>query len=193
MNDQKALIFSTWKRISCTISRESKPAPELLVPQWYLSPACSNTLLHSTIRTQASFWDFVVTFCIIFRKSMSQEFKRVVQRWFEVRWKVLTLAHRTVGQTSESEHLEPICWVLKLPDCRVIGFGIGKNVDKILFFFGNSDISNVTRLVHSGRIRTLYPPLNAPRSRLSNGLRISAVRHSCERLAPYFWKRSTNT
>ena len=36
----------------------------------------------------------------------------VLQRWFEVRWKALTLTHPTVGQTLKFDHLEPISLAL---------------------------------------------------------------------------------
>ena len=36
---------------------------------------------------------------------------------FEVRWKVVTLAHSTVDQTLKSNLLKPISWVLKWPKC----------------------------------------------------------------------------
>ena len=38
----------------------------------------------------------------------SQVFKRVVRPYFEVRWKVLSLARRTVGQTLKPDLLKPI-------------------------------------------------------------------------------------
>ena len=46
-----------------------------------------------------------------------------------MRWKVLTLAHRTVGQTSESDHLRPVFLHLKWQDCRVFVFEISKIVE----------------------------------------------------------------
>ena len=67
---------------------------------------------------QSELRQFVVTFAFNFRKSVSQVFKRVVRCSFEVRWKVLTLARRTVGQTLESDLLKPISRVLKWQGCQ---------------------------------------------------------------------------
>ena len=86
----------------------------------------------------------------------------------------------------------PICCVLKWRSYSVIGFVFDKNVDKKSFVFGNSDISNVTTSAPSRQIPTFDPPLDSQGSVLSSTLRISAVRHTRERITPYFWKQSKN-
>ena len=47
-------------------------------------------------------------FRLVFRNKAPYALRCVVQRRFEVRWKVPTLAHPAVGHTSESDHVEPI-------------------------------------------------------------------------------------
>ena len=131
-------------------------------------------------------------FAPIFRKSKSQAFQRVVWRKFEVRWKVLTLANRTVGQTSKSDHLGPISWVLKWPSRHEIGFWFGKNVGKKIQLFGNSAVSNVMKSTPRGQISASESPFPAPGSVLSSALRIGVVRHTWELVVPYFWKPSKN-
>ena len=44
-------------------------------------------------------------FSLIFRNKVFQALKCVVRHWFEMRWKVLILAYRMVGQKSNSDHL----------------------------------------------------------------------------------------
>ena len=44
--------------------------------------------------------------CLVFRNKVLQALKCAVRHWFEVCWKVLILAHRMVGQTSDFDHLE---------------------------------------------------------------------------------------
>ena len=106
---------------------------------------------NNRLRLRPLFWTFWTYSAPIFRKSKSCALRSVIHHCFKGRWKVPTLAHKTVSQTSKSDSLEPICWVLKLPDCHKIGFGIGKIVDKKLFFFcGNADISNVIRSASVG-------------------------------------------
>ena len=71
-------------------------------------------------------------FAPIFRKIISYARRCIVRRWFEVRWEVLTLAHRTVGQTLKSNHLEPIYRVLKLEDSTKLKIICQKSLQKIL-------------------------------------------------------------
>ena len=61
-------------------------------------------------------------FVPIFRESVFYALGCFVQGRFEVRWKVLILAHPTVGQTSNSDRLGPFSLILKFPDCHVIVF-----------------------------------------------------------------------
>ena len=53
-----------------------------------------------------------------------------------------------------------------------------KMLTKCHIFFGNSDISIVTRSAPSGQIPTVGPQFDAQRSELSNAYRTSAVRHA---------------
>ena len=87
-------------------------------------------------------------FALIFRNSLSY-----VRRGNKVRWKVLTLAHPTVGQNLKSHYLERICefWIgnRKLPQ----RFNSLENSE----FFGSPVTSDVTRSVPGGRISTSDP------------------------------------
>ena len=47
------------------------------------------------------------------QKNFKKKHICVVRRWLEVRWKTLILTHSTMGQTSISDHLEPISSLLK--------------------------------------------------------------------------------
>ena len=113
----------------------------------------------------------------------------VVRNWFEVRWKALILAHRMVGQTSKSDRMRPISWVLKCRGWPEIEFEISKKVDKKTFYFVNSAFSNVMRSAPKSQTPTFDPPLDASGSELSSAGRIIAVRQTCEVVAPHFWKR----
>ena len=68
-----------------------------------------------------------------FQKVASQAFKSVAFLWFEARWKALILAHLMVGQTSKSDRMRPISWVLKCRGWPEIEFEISKKCDKKTF------------------------------------------------------------
>ena len=103
-------------------------------------------------------------FWFIFRKKTSQTLRCAVLQQFEVRCKVLILAHRIVGQTSKSDLLEPTFSRLKLP-------GWQKKVSFCqLFcrfqtqFLVNLDKSKLTRLAALGQISTFDTSFDAPGS-----------------------------
>ena len=81
-------------------------------------------LLRSAIRTRDSFfgtlWSHFASnsFWFVFRNQVPLARRFIVWRWFEVRCKVLTLAHRMVGRTSESDRLEPTSLRLKCLSCQ---------------------------------------------------------------------------
>ena len=152
--------------------------------KWHLSCPLQIGNFHGTWLYSDTLWTH---FAPISRKKKSHALRCIVWRSFEVRWKVLNLAHPTVGQTSKSNLLGPISALLKWRSCHGIGVGIGKKVDRKIIFFGNLDISNVLRSAPSGRISTFDPPLDAPRSVLISALWISTVRNTWELVAPCVW------
>ena len=134
-----------------------------------------------------SLWTY---FAPIFRKIASQTFKSVAFLWFELRWKALILAHRMAGQTSKSDLMRQIWWVLKCREWPDIEFEITKKVDKKTFYFVNSAFSNVMRSAPKSQTPTFDPPLDASGSELSSAGRIIAPRQTSEVVAPHFWKRN---
>ncbi len=119
-------------------------------------------------------------FCFVFRKSVSYGRRGVARRWIDVRWKVLILARITVGQTSESDHLEPTSFNLKCLSCQ--------NKGVFCQLQSNLVISKLNRSAPRSRISTFDPSLEAPGSVLSSAYRICAVRHVWIPVIHFFWK-----
>ena len=117
-----------------------------------------------------------INFAPIFRKSEPHTLSDV-SYCADLRWKEPIVTQRTVGQTSNSEHLQSISLHFNWPNCRVIGFIIDKNVHKKILSFGNSVSSNVTRSTPRSRILMFDSSFDAPGSVLSSALQIRAVRH----------------
>ena len=115
-------------------------------------------------------------FCLIFRNSKLQAFSYVNRSWSKVRWQVPTPSHRTVGQTSESDHSESASWHLKWLSCQIMRFFCQHFFQLQTQLHCNLNIWNVTRSAPSVRVSTFHPPLDTPVSALSSALWNSAVR-----------------
>ena len=99
-----------------------------------------------------------------------------------MRWKVPTLAHPTVGQTSKSGHLGSISSRLKSPGLEIIQNFLERFLSINCQFCGNFATLKHTRSAPSGWISKFNQPLDAPGSLLSNALWFGTVRHTCERM-----------
>ena len=95
------------------------------------------------------------------------------------RWKVLTLVHRILGQTSESDTWE---W----RNFQIIGFFWQLRTQ----LHSNLSIWNVTRSALSGQDSEFESSFYASGSVLSSARRIRAVRHTWKLVTHFLWKWS---
>ena len=130
--------------------------------------------------------------CLSFSEKVSDALSGVPIRFrIKVRWKVLTLAHRTVGQTPEFDYLESTSLHLKWRSCQMNDF-LSTFCKLQTQLHDNLVISKLTRSAPNARNSTFGPPFDVSGKLLSSSLWNSAARLIGEPMKHSFWKWEQN-